>query len=213
MVIGTVWEEKLYRQLQELLKTLKYYGYSYGEILRSIYALGRADNDGKELIRCLLAYYTSHMTEMYYSYIHWSKDQHIDRLNHYRQELIEILNGSFLGSWANKMLPKVRTQFHDCDIGCRKNVQMRKVFILDFDDEVKRGLDNWVAYGSSITKHIKEYFHDAIVLSMFFDQPNYKEKLSFQWKLTKAPGKVSVIDPAFAAPNRIEGSGIAFFNL
>lgn len=92
------------------------YGYSYGELLRSLYMLGREKGDYKSFVHCVLALETSQMTDLYQRFLRLKHDDSEESFSFLRK-LKHIMNGSMCGSWGNKLVPKMtNTNLDDTDI-------------------------------------------------------------------------------------------------
>lgn len=91
--------------------------YSYGELLRIIYCWGRIDNESKEMIRCLLTYYS---LEFFKEYNQFKWDENDKE----RKKCIDIINGSVVGSWANKIVPEAYFQAISQTMGMRMNLDI-----------------------------------------------------------------------------------------
>lgn len=173
--------------IRSLVKSIQSYGYSYGELLRIIYYWGRVNEQSKEMIRCLLAYYSVEMTCLFWQYrLNVNKDKAY-------QNFLEILNGSFIGSWANKMIPLVKFREISLYIGIYPNVDMAIVFDIGLDifksPRTKNGLIDLNQLGSQINNEflseLKQIFKSVIVIAMFFAQPYYKSQNLFEWKIER----------------------------
>lgn len=82
-------------------------GYSYGELLRGLYILGREKRQYKPLIHCVLAMDTVEMTRLYmYAF---RKDEEDKENEKYMNRWRECIAGSICGSWGNHLLPKWET--------------------------------------------------------------------------------------------------------
>lgn len=165
------------------------YGYSYGELLRSIYCVGRLSNRKKELVRCLLAYYSIEMTHAYFQYKYSEKENEDSK----RTVFKEILNGSFGGSWSNMIMPEVEREDDEGFIsnvvktGAVRDVVMKEVFKIDITvPEVKNTENNY----RIISQWIKKVFKTVITLAMFFKEPYHNNMERNQWSF-----KVSTKDP------------------
>lgn len=175
-------------RLAGLTGALDFYDYSYGEVLRIIYCYGRIDEEHKKLIHCLLAYFSLEMTRSYINYTYHSfllrsgssskandeKEKIKSVIRREKRNLYETLNGSVSGSWAGKMLPKIKKKVgsRDSSSGCvRTQVELSKVFWVNVPD--------LGGNKDSITKFIRS----ILVLGMFFDCPDYKKQPSFEWNL------------------------------
>lgn len=65
-------------ELEQLVSAIRFYDYSYGEIMRIIYCWGRVDSDSKEIIRCLLAYFSMELTRSFYRYCYLENGEQKD---------------------------------------------------------------------------------------------------------------------------------------
>lgn len=78
-----------------------YYTYSYGELLRGIYTLGREKTNEKQLIHCILALESVSLTKLYI------KSRQAEDGIKYKDKLYECMRDSVSGSWGNKLVPKI----------------------------------------------------------------------------------------------------------
>lgn len=168
---------------KESLKTsfvndIEKYGYSYGEVLRSIYCVGRISNRKKELVRCLLAYYSIEMTHAYFQY----------RLSENKESkktvFKEIFNGSFGGSWSNMIIPEMERQDAEgflsnfVKIGAVRNVLMGVSFKIDINIPELENVENAKKIK---TEWIKKVFKTVITLGMFFTEPYHNNLERNHW--------------------------------
>lgn len=179
-------------RLSDLAEVTRYYGYSYGELLRIIYCWGRVNDEYKELVRCLMAFFSVELRHLYWQYRIWKREEQ------YYKAFLEIIDGSVTGSWGNKMFPKLKNGDFLYHIGMRKKVDMHTVFHAAFNwkdvkkeengnfsiKEGKLDVDTWDGEMSdACLTELKKVFHSVIVLSMFFSQPYYKNETPFEWKM------------------------------
>lgn len=162
---------------ERLKEILEYYGYSYGEVLRSIYCWGREDENNKGLLHCFMAYYTVMMTNLY---LHYRYTNEVDERKKAFNTLKNILNGSLAGSWANKLIPKVMLETTENinhikkEIGIRKDKSLRHFVIrtkFSAIDEYK--FEEQVQEAEKLIKTL-------VVLCMLFKRKN--EDLQWQFK-------------------------------
>lgn len=92
------------------IHSYKKFGPSYGELLRGIYLLGRAEEAEKPLIHCILALESVLLTR---SYIHsqileseTSEEKEKERLKE-KTYLMDYLGSSITGSWGNYLIPPI----------------------------------------------------------------------------------------------------------
>ena len=78
------------------------YGYSYGELLRGLYILGKEQKEYKPLIHCILAFETLSMTQLYLQ-VFEKKDINSQSF----EKWLTCMADSVGGSWTNHLLPKV----------------------------------------------------------------------------------------------------------
>lgn len=174
------WSERNERQhLMELARNIEEPGYSYGELLRIIYCWGRIDNESKEMIRCLLTYYS---LEFFKEYNQFKWDENDKE----RKKCIDIINGSVVGSWANKIVPEAYFQAISQTMGMRMNLDMRNIFNVQIDvskfdlDRDNRIISkNYDAIKDSVSKIIKT----ILIYGMFFEQPCYKRERANRWRI------------------------------
>ena len=168
------------KAVKALVQGIAKYGYSYGELLRSIYCVGRISFRKKELIRCLLAYLSIEMTRAYHQY-RFSTDKALDGI-----VFKEILNGSFGGSWSNMIMPETARRDPEgfiSDIvktGAVCDVVMRDAFNFTIvvpnygsmsTEEIQEKQDQW----------IRKVFKTVIVLGMFFSEQYHNNTERNQW--------------------------------
>lgn len=173
------------KKLEQLIRALNFYQYSYGELLRIMYCWGRVDSKYKEIVRCLLAFYSLELTHSFY-YYRYSEIKDIREEE--KEQLLEILNGSFGGSWVNKMIPGLIKSGYEkpIQVGARKNVAMDKVFKIGFSCEFCNGEGKIEA--NKVEKNLDQLcrmFRSVVVLGMFFSRPHQKNDQSVLWELDK----------------------------
>lgn len=179
--------------LSSLATALEYYGYSYGEVIRIFFCYGRLNDDAKQLIHCLMAYYSLTMTRSFREFIYYrdylksytalrpSDAESIAGLGRLMREkkesLISTLNGSISGSWTAKMMPSVKKSDNDQQESgncLRKNVDMGVVFSFYIPKELKTITEQEV---------LEKYIRSILVFGMFFDCPSYRQQPSFRWNM------------------------------
>lgn len=180
--------------LQDLSNDIMDYGYSYGELMRIIYCWGRVNEEDKEIIRCLLAYYSIEFTRIFYRYCLSGRKKDSEEYNTFS----EIFNGSFAGSWANKMVPQILNGDRRLMAGA-----VRDVVLKDISFKIESGLltkeERLKAMNAFLCKETEEaseeekqerkkykdelgrIFRSVIVLSMFFSQATFKKSPTFEW--------------------------------
>lgn len=185
--------------LRGLVDNLEFYGYSYGEVLRTIYCWGRVDTDCKEMIRCLLAYYSLELSHSYHMLCCTGAG------DGEKGSFTFLMNGSVVGSWANKMLPRIKEGPYSDLAGARIHVDMSRVFRFEIPSEILqqsadgegrlklRDLFRWTEAGGTkegpaweetgLLEEIRKLFRSVLVLGMFFEQQYYKADTSFTWDL------------------------------
>lgn len=175
--------------LENLRKNLEFYGYSYGEILRIIYCWGRVSSERKEFMRCLLAFYSLELMRTFYR----SLSEDIEKREKAIERLINTVNGSVAGSWAERMFPSVITSKEfkkrlEIKMGIVKDVDMKKVFSIPVNDLLENKATICIDENFDFEKEIPEaikIFRSVLTVGMFFEQQHYKVEKSFNWKLTK----------------------------
>lgn len=85
-------------------KDYEKYGYSYGELLRGLYTIGRERSEEKTLVHCILALETAQLTNLYIMSLKSSEDENRKR---FKKRLKDCFGKSISGSWGNKLVPKV----------------------------------------------------------------------------------------------------------
>ncbi len=125
-------EEKKLDQLRDDYKT---FGYSYGELLRAIYCMGRTHIYDKKLVHAILAMYSLTLTKIFYRYkCKWNvntsekNDANISEewdinleknrnASHNYIMLKEIMNGSVGGGWSREVTPILNETIEDTVVG------------------------------------------------------------------------------------------------
>ncbi len=171
--------------LKDLGGNIEKYGYSYGELLRTLYCWGRVDEQSKEIVRCLMAYLSLEMKHVQYLYCN-GLDENAE------QAIKEIINGSATGSWSNKMFPSMiqSTDFmqQEVRIGIVQDVDLSEVIKFDFvfRNELPK-ISEWNGkdgLGES-EKELRKAFRTVVAASLFFSQPYYKNQKSYSWDFEK----------------------------
>lgn len=83
------------------------FGYSYGELLRSLYWIGRTYVYDKKLVHAILEMYSLTLTKIFYRYKCECQYEDLKKQNNNRNYKImkEIINGSVGGSWSKSLIP------------------------------------------------------------------------------------------------------------
>lgn len=205
---GLTWQEKNERKkLGELARNINLAGYNYGELLRIIYCWGRIDNDCKEMVRCLLAYFSLE----FFKICREEKEFDVKR----RKLIHDIMGGSVLGSWANLIAPRMRVlQSKAQMMGMRVNIDMSKVISMNL--EVFDELDKTTKENRKGTYQLIRKF---LLWTMFFDQMDYTEN-SCRWNIIKVKNSENQIklEKVENPERKIEelkmcGVGVANFNI
>lgn len=133
-------EENLLDQLRaDYIK----FGYSYGELLRILYCMGRTHIYDKKLVHAILAMYSLTLTKIFYRYkcelnVDPSEKEDIDlekvcKESHNYRMLKEIMNGSVGGSWSRKVAPVLNKTIEDTVeqyfAGCSVRNELKDSFI------------------------------------------------------------------------------------
>lgn len=167
-----------YGRFHDLYRQLRYYGYSYGEVLHIIYVYGRLSNERKALIHCLLAYYSLVLTRSYLIMRYEKKQETIKKE---KANLCAAMNASVAGSWANRMVPKVRVPGNSLGMesyqsGIRIDVKVGDVFRINGSK-----IEELIASETG-SRSITDFIKAVLLLGMFFDQPTYKRFVESCWK-------------------------------
>lgn len=189
-----------YELIRKAVDAAEFYEYSYGEVLRTIYCVGRVDDKWKAFVQCLLAYYSIELTDLYQQYV-LAKDNEVKKNK--KQELLRILNGSFIGSWSNRIMPGVVTgttvegMQKKYLLGIRKikNLQWVYSFSVKIDQSLKVFVsDNSIKLDAEAYKkdkrnakareYLKKIFRSLYALSMFFSLSGEDENSMMKWELT-----------------------------
>ncbi len=89
-------------QIHGLLEETERYGYSYGQLMRCLYFMGREIVYEKHLVHALLAMYTVSMTKIFYRYRKELKEKNGE--NNYKM-LKTLLGNSAAGTWSLFIMP------------------------------------------------------------------------------------------------------------
>ena len=127
----TVLDEGEYHHIFE--KDYSIFKYSYGELMRVFYFLGREDIYDKNLVRALLAMYTLVLTKIFYR-CKLGKDSQCK--NNY-EILKTLISGSVSGSWSRYIFPELdlttylRTEQNERYFsGCSKDISLIRKYLL-----------------------------------------------------------------------------------
>lgn len=103
--------------------------YNYGELLGSLYVLGKKQMEFKPLIQCILALATIELTQnyMYTFFMDDSKS---------REKWNEYISGSVIGSWGNQILPKVKVKGMSFEIAYVKDRRVSISVLVNISDEI-----------------------------------------------------------------------------
>ena len=167
-------------KLTDFQKDVPYYGYSYGEIMRLIYCWGRINDDAKAFIRSLLAYYSLEFSSLFFQY-RFVEDK--KRKNELREKFLKILNGSFGGSWSNKMFPKLKWGGHIVETGAFYQVSLTKFQMkLELDSNLLKWDENELIYierkDEKVDKYLEKIYRTVITICIFFSRPYDKNRKS-----------------------------------
>lgn len=103
-------------EIEEFFKDYGIYGYSYGELMRCIFFLGRQSEADKKLVHAILAMYTVALTRIFYCY----KDEiDADKRKRKYDVLVEVFTESVGGSWSKYMLPKMGGKYTGASKGSK----------------------------------------------------------------------------------------------
>ena len=174
-------EEKLLEQLRDDYKT---FGYSYGELLRAIYCMGRTHIYDKKLVHAILAMYSLTLTKIFYRYrcdrnANISRKWSIDLENQYKEShnyrmLKQIMNGSVGGSWSRKVTPVLtkilkETEVEQYFIGCSVRTKFNDSLI-KISGKAKGKLK------SLIIKNTKEQKNNLVEKEVSISKPKKEEE-------------------------------------
>lgn len=112
--------------IAETIKEGKYvndyrkYGYSYGELLRGFYILGKEKKEYKPLIHCILAFETLTMTQLY---LQAFKDNPNEQAS---KKWEACISDSIGGSWTNHLLPEIKEkdQSSTIEVGYKTDLEL-----------------------------------------------------------------------------------------
>lgn len=157
--------------------------YSYADLLKVLYDLGRTDYMDKALVHCMLASFTSEMVREYYSY-RYNKEQEAKKRSKERLEC--LLGDTFGGEWFQGIMPAIEFPegsgfWHRMEGYIQKADLRDRVIILMFPS---KGL---LKNKSSACEHVIEMLTGVVscleCFMMLYD--NYRDKdeqpISFQW--------------------------------
>lgn len=173
-------------QMKDFLKDIDQYGYSYGELLRLIYCWGRTSDEAKEFMRSMLAYYSLTMTSLYARY-QCCSDKDSEKRENLHGKILEIMNGSFAGSWAHKMFPAMKWEDKSNRQFKIAAVQNMDLHLFKFElknDSLKREdqrIELLEEDEETQKEEVKKIFRTVIAICMFFTQPYYKTMQSVVW--------------------------------
>lgn len=204
--------------LKDLGRNIEKYGYSYGELLRTLYCWGRVDEQSKEIVRCLMAYLSLEMKHVHYLYCN-GLDKNAE------QEIKEIINGSATGSWSNKMFPNMipdtELEQKEVRIGTVQDVDLSDV--IEFSFTFPKGLpkiSEWDGKDSfgECEEELKKAFRTVVAISLFYSQPYYKNQRSYSWdfkrlklnELENEDQKTAVQDSGYMNPAMEAGVNICY---
>ena len=129
--------------LDQLRADYTKFGYSYGELLRILYCMGRTHIYDKKLVHAILAMYSLTLTKIFYRYkcelnVDPFEKEDIDlekvcKESHNYRMLKEIMNGSVGGSWSRKVAPVLNKTIEDTVeqyfTGCSVRNELKDSFI------------------------------------------------------------------------------------
>ena len=176
---------------RNFVERLKFFDYSYGEVLYIIYKYGRMYGN-KGFIHCLLAEYS---LELMRNYVHIRFDNDYKRRHTERKNLILAVNGSVAGSWANSMMPIIlfNEGMNRSFSGTIGNVVMQRVFAID-GSLIKELIDEKISNKKELEIEITNILHTILIIGMFFDCRSYKLPKMFNWNVEDMQKKVSSKD-------------------
>lgn len=115
-------------EIEEFFEDFEIYGYSYGELMRCIFFLGRQSKADKKLVHAILAMYSVALTRIFYCY----KDEtDADKRKKKYDVLVGVFTESVGGSWSKYMLPKMGGKY----VGASKGSRLDAVG-LQIDDDL-----------------------------------------------------------------------------
>ena len=180
--------------LEHFANEYEIYKYSYGELLRSIYLLGRTNDAGKQQVHCMLAYLTDEMTNVYYKMLReeYTADTDVEIVlqknkkdkEKSREYLTYVLNGSVFGSWSNKILPGV------VELGQVATIPLIDMQYIRFkmsvpEVDLNRFTNTRLLRTKDALDAYKRIFRTIEFISLFFSEQEYKNTGSMSWKIVK----------------------------
>lgn len=175
-----------YRSIQRNLKIgYRYFKYSYGELLHSLYCAGRIEIYDKKLIHAIFAMYTLTLAKIFYRFkAEISKDENLAENKNYMM-LKELFGDSVAGSWSWKIMPKLKTENkNEYYTGAAKNVVLS-------NDLFKISKENYIKYSklsleeiemseTYIANRVKELEWQFILWMFLIAKQEYQFKVDLQ---------------------------------
>lgn len=127
--------------VHEFQKETGIFGYSYGQLMRGLFFIGREPVFEKRLVHAILAMYSLVLTKIFYNYKQELKTGLLNG-NNYRM-LEELFAGSAAGSWSLYLIPKMRRETSGRDrlfSGAVKSTRM-KGLKLPFSRDLLKNLE------------------------------------------------------------------------
>lgn len=167
-----------------IVKDYKNFGYSYGQLLRSLYLMGRMwdyhPESGrkriynKKLVHILLKQYTVTLSWIFEHYL-LEEDEKKPK---YRNMLNELLNGSIVGSWGKEIGPKIgrigqenqTKQIEDSCLGAVQGIKLTDLFLYrgKKDDSLESLCKKWSWEDCENFMAAEEF--QSIIITIFFLQ-------------------------------------------
>lgn len=206
------WKDVFERKnLENLANNIRIAGYNYGELMRIIYCWGRVNNECKEMIRCLLAYFSLEFYKCCKNMKSGEKELQV--------WIARIINGSISGSWSNRMLPEVSIKKSPGrGMGMCTGLDMKQIFSLGSPDDFEWDEENYIKNISPDSiECVYKWIKNILIYAMFFDQSMSKEGKKIQWKfvkkeITENERMVGETEESSTSNFKIEAIGSANFN-
>ncbi len=191
---------KLYKNFA---KDYSEYEYSYGELMRALYIMGRTEIYDKKFVHALLAMYNNVLTKIFYRYREYKflyfnhkdateneKREYFNNKNNNYSALKEVMSNSIVGSWALYLMPNIGNFDAHKPSGVASNVKLCKV-CFNFEP-IGPALDNIIAMKNNrnlnkakfITNvaNLADDLKECIIMLMFFS--NFKTVTGYNDKYT-----------------------------
>ena len=184
------------------------FGYSYGELLRSIYCWGRSGRSNKMIIHCILAYLSGSMTREYCHLLRGPQkpgktEKDSDSREGAKETLQYIINGSVIGSWSNRILPRILDVDDDdmwgsgdtpeneirpsTSFGAARAVNISKFqFRFRFNYEPNSDPSSVMRDDKMMAEYVR-LFRSMEFFALFFSEKVYRSAATMNWRVERVP--------------------------